>query len=79
MRVEVFDDWKSLGHFLLGVSAVSLPWITPFFLGYELIEFYYKRKRRREKIGEFIGDLIEFLVGAGVAALSLPSFGYAFF
>ena len=70
MRVEVFDDWRSLGHLLLGAAATSLPLIVPLFLGYELIEFCYKRKRRREKIGEFIGDLIEFLVGAGIAGLA---------
>jgi len=28
-------------------------------------------KRRREKIGEFIGDFMEFLVGAGIVGLVL--------
>jgi len=79
MRVEVFDDWKSLVHLLLGASSLFLPWVVAIFLGYELVEFCYKRKRRREKIGEFIGDFIEFLVGAGVAALSLPLFAYVLF
>jgi len=71
MRVEVFDDWLSVGHAVAGGVAVFLPFLLAFFLGYELVEFCMKRKGKGEKIGEFIGDLIEFLVGAGVAALSL--------
>ena len=70
MRVEVFDDWFSVGHLLLGASSLFLPWVLALFLGYELVEFCYKRRRKREKIGEFIGDLIEFLVGAGIAGLA---------
>ena len=73
MRVEVFDDWKSFIHLLLGASSLFLPWVMAIFLGYEVVEFCYKRKGRREKIGEFIGDFIEFLVGAGIAGLALLS------
>ena len=71
MRVEVFDDWKSLGHLLLGASAIFIPLFMAIFFGYEIVEFCYKRKKRREKIGEFIGDLMEFLVGAGISALAV--------
>ena len=71
MKVEVFDDWQSLGHLLLGASSLFLPWVLAIFLGYELVEFCYKRRKKREKIGEFIGDLMEFLAGAGLAGLVL--------
>ena len=70
MRVEVFDDWFSIGHLLLGASAIFLPWVMAIFLGYELVEFCYKREKKGESVGEFIGDLIEFLVGAGIAGLA---------
>ena len=71
MKVEVFDDYQSIGHFLLGVSSVFIPQIFYFFLAYELIEFCLKKKKKREKTQDFIGDLFEFFLGVGITALSM--------
>ena len=72
MRIIVFDDERSLAHLGLGMLSVIWPWIWIVFTVYEVVEFCYRwRKKRREKIGEFIGDLVEFLVGAGVAGMLL--------
>ena len=72
MRIIVFDDERSLAHLGLGMLSVIWPWIWIIFSVYEIVEFCLKRgKRRREKIGEFIGDLVEFLVGAGLAGMLL--------
>lgn len=69
MRVEVFDDKFSIGHFLLGLVAGVLSHFTPqlvllaflTFLGYELVEFIVKYPR--EKAQFFIGDLLEYTLG----------------
>ena len=71
MKVEVFDDYQSIGHFLLGISSVFIPPIFYFFLAYELIEFCLKKGKKREKARNFIGDLLEFFMGLGIACLSL--------
>ena len=71
MKAEVFDDWQSVGHFLLGVSSVFIPQIFYIFLAYELIEFCLKKGKKREKARNFIGDLLEFFMGSGLTALSL--------
>jgi len=71
MRIEVFDDEKSIGHFLLGVSSVFIPYFFFGFLAYEVIEFCFKKKKRKEKAQDFIGDLFEFTFGAGLTAVGL--------
>ena len=71
MKVEVFDDYQSIGHFLLGISSVFIPPIFYFFLAYELIEFCFKKGRKREKARNFIGDLFEFFMGVGITCLAL--------
>ena len=71
MKVEVFDDYQSIGHFLLGVSSVFIPYFFFGFLAYEIIEFCFKKGRKREKARNFIGDLLEFFMGSGLTALSL--------
>ena len=71
MRAEVFDDWQSVGHFLLGVSSVFIPQIFFIFLAYELIEFCLKKGKKRERARNFIGDLLEFTFGAGLTAVGL--------
>ena len=76
MRVELFDDYKSVGHALIGSASVMLPALSVIFFGYELITFCLKRKKRREKVSEFIGDLFEFLAGAGLAALVIACSGF---
>ena len=76
MKVELFDDYKSVGHALLGAASVMLPALSIAFFGYELIEFCIKRKKKREKVSEFVGDLFEFLAGAGLAALLIACSGF---
>jgi len=71
MRVEVFDDWQSIGHFLLGVASFFIPLLFFVFLAYELIEFCIKGGRGRERAENFVGDLLEFALGAGLAAIAL--------
>jgi len=69
LKVEVFDDWFSLGHFVLGaLTPLSLLFFVAYFF-YQLIEFFYKYPRKEEKIGNFVGDLIEFLMGVSFSAL----------
>ena len=75
MRVELFDDYKSVGHALLGAASILLPQLSIIFFGYELITFCLKRKKRGEKVSEFVGDLFEFLSGAGLAALLIACSG----
>jgi len=76
MKVELFDDYKSVGHALLGAASVMLPPLSIIFFGYELITFCLKHKKRGEKVSEFIGDLFEFLAGAGFAALIIACSGF---
>jgi len=72
MRIIVFDDERSLAHLGLGMLSVIWPWIWIVFSVYEIVEFCYRRRKRSgEKIGEFMGDFMEFLVGAGIAGLIL--------
>ena len=71
MKVEVFDDYQSIGHFLLGISSVFIPQIFYIFLAYELIEFCLKKGKKKEKAWNFIGDLLEFFMGSGITALSM--------
>ena len=59
--IIVFDDYKSYFHFLLGFSVpflgrYGLLIIAIFFL-YQLLE--------KEKFSNKIGDIVEFLAGAG--------------
>ena len=69
MRVELFDDYFSIGHALLGAASIIAPALSVIFFGYELITFCIKRKKKKERAREFVGDLFEFLAGAGLAAL----------
>ena len=67
MRVEVWDDKFSIGHTILGAIAYFLPVVWAIFLAYEVIEFAYKRRRRKEPPANFIGDLLEFAFGMAAA------------
>mgnify|MGYP000052902832 CR=1 FL=1 len=69
MKIEVFDDYPSIGHFLLGACSLFLPQIFYIFFAYELIEFCFKKKRKLEKARDFIGDLFEYLFGVGIVSL----------
>ena len=85
MKVEVFDDGWSMGHALLGALSIAFPPLAIVFFGYELISFCVKRKKRGEKVScfakgetirQFVGDLFEFLIGAGLAALFTACSGF---
>ena len=76
MKVEVFDDGWSIGHALLGALSIALPPLAIIFFGYELITFCAKRKKRGERVRQFVGDLFEFLIGAGLAALFTACSGF---
>ena len=71
MKVEIFDDWFSIGHFLLGGFAVLTPAAFIFYLFYQFLEFCWKRPRREEKVENFLGDLCEFFLGLAFTTLTL--------
>ena len=60
MRIELFDDWLSLAHLVLGAIAYILYFILFLFIAYEMYEFILKPEERRR---QFIGDLCEFALG----------------
>jgi len=63
MKVELFDDFFSIGHTLLGILAYFHISFFIIFLFYELIEFCYKYGRKEETLANFVGDLCEFIIG----------------
>jgi len=63
MKVEIFDDWKSIFHFILGFINAFVVGFFLLFLLYEVLEHLYKRHRKEETIEQFYGDLIEFIIG----------------
>ena len=76
MQVNVFNDWFSLGHLVLGLlTPVSLLFFLGFLL-YELVEFMYKKPKGKEKVEDFLGDLFEFMFGAGFSTLFLSAVGF---
>jgi len=67
MKIVVFDDWRSLIHFFVGGASLFLPFLLPVFISYELVETIIKREEKEY----FLGDMIEFLTGAGSTALAM--------
>lgn len=65
MNVEIFDDLKSLFHFILGFITPIVPRLG---LIITMIYFLYQ-SWEKEKINAKRGDVIEFLIGAGSWAL----------
>jgi len=65
MKIEIFDDKFSIGHFVLGALTPLYPKVFLIFLFYEMIEFIYKHKfkKKREKVANFLGDLTEYFWG----------------
>ena len=70
MRVEVFDDRKSVLHFILGFIPFFRPAIFIGFLAYELVELASKK----EKVKYFLGDLLEYSLGFTFGSLLLDVF-----
>jgi hypothetical protein len=58
-KVMIFDDWKSIIHYIFGfVSSFNVVWLifaSAIFLAYQLTE-------SRDFV-ELVGDCIEFLIG----------------
>jgi len=71
MKVEIFDDWKSLGHALLGILSYFWLFVFIVFIFYEIIEHIYKHKKEKE--ANFLGDIVEFLFGLGAITLTLKA------
>ena len=71
MKLEVFDNKHSFIHFLCGILCYF--WLSIFiiFIFYEIIEFIYKKGK--EKPQNFLGDVVEFLFGLGLATLLMKS------
>jgi len=71
MKVEIFDDWKSLGHTLLGILSYFWLFVFIVFIFYEIVEHVYKHKKEKE--ANFLGDIVEFLFGLGAITLTLKA------
>jgi len=71
MKVELYDDFFSIGHTLLGILAYFHISFFIIFLFYELIEFCYKYGRKEETPANFVGDLCEFFIGYSFISLLL--------
>ena len=67
MKVNVFDDWYSIGHLILGFFTLVIPLAFIVFLLYELVEFCLKYPH--EKASNFVGDIFEFVLGLGFGYL----------
>ena len=70
MKIEVFDDWRSIIHMFLGALTLFAPLIFPLYVTYELIEFcerYVKYKKR--EVRAYIGDMLEYFTGIAVMTL----------
>ena len=70
MKIEVFDDWRSIIHIFLGALTPLIPPIFPIYVTYELIEFCerYVRHKKRE-VRAYIGDMLEYFTGIAVMTL----------
>jgi len=71
MRILVYDDKCSLLHFPCGVLAYFMPKFFLVFVAYELVEFCYKRQKKKEKAEHFIGDLFEFFAGVALTHFAM--------
>ena len=70
MKIEVFDDWRSIVHVLVGALTLFAPLIFPAYVAYELVEFcerYAKYKKR--EVRAYIGDMLEYFTGIAVMSL----------
>jgi len=65
MKVIIFDDSKSLFHFILGFLTPFLGRWALFAVAFYLIYQYFDKDKPTEKIG----DLIEYFLGVGGWAL----------
>jgi len=59
MQVEIFDDWRSIVHVIVGGVSPLFPLISIIFFVYEIAEYLVKH----EDIRCTIGDIVEFSIG----------------
>jgi hypothetical protein len=63
--VEVFDDWKSVIHTVVGGATYFFPLLSIIFLIYELAEYLL----RYDSIKCTYGDICEFSIGFTIVGL----------
>lgn len=66
MKVEILDDWKSFIHIVLGMSSPWMPFILPIYIIYQLVTALAKNEKREH----LLGDILEYLAGAGVSSIA---------
>lgn len=71
MKLEVFDDKSSFVHLICGILSYFWLFVFIIFIFYEIIEHIYKSGK--EKPANFLGDVVEFLFGLGLATLLMKS------
>lgn len=65
--VRVFDDWKSLIHFILGFITYFCVYVVVPYAVYQLVEVLYRKEPARNTIGDFL----EYFTGIALARLVL--------
>jgi F0F1-type ATP synthase assembly protein I len=65
MKVEVFDDWKSVVHCIAGGLSYFFIFIFIVFILYQTAEHFIKREDKAYTIGDFM----EFSIGFTVVGL----------
>jgi len=73
MKIVVFDDKFSIGHFILGLLFPLFPSTFIVFFFFEFVEHLYKNRQGkvRESSAAFAGDITEFLLGVAFAFMTL--------
>jgi hypothetical protein len=62
MKVEVWDDWKSLAHTIAGfVASINPLWLIAVFVVYLCYELLTSKNG-----GECLGDILEFCFGVAL-------------
>jgi hypothetical protein len=59
MKVEVFDDWKSVLHSVVGGLSYFFPILAVIFVTYQIVERFIKH----ENLEHTVGDILEFGFG----------------
>lgn len=74
MRIEVYDDKRSIIHGIAGFLVPIIPWLFPLVIGYEVVE--YNLKHGEEPVKNFIGDLYEFGFGCLIGVVFFHMLGW---
>jgi len=73
MKIEVYDDYRSLIHGFVGFVIPLFPILFPLIIGYEVVE--YNLKKGEEPVKNFIGDIYEFGFGALIGSVFFRMIG----